>query len=68
MQSTNQSFNGAAVKFTIVSDLAVATTTLNESTDVSAVAMADSQVTLRDVGARWGDIDNAVDKNIFIDK
>lgn len=46
VQATRQSFNGAAVKFTIVADLSVATTALNESTDVSAVAMSDSQVTL----------------------
>ncbi len=41
-----QSFNGAAVIFTIQSDLSAATTALSESTDVSAVAMADTQVTL----------------------
>lgn len=46
VQSTNQSFNGAAVKFTILTDLSPATTTLNESTDVDAVALADAQVTL----------------------
>lgn len=46
VQSTNQSFNGAAVKFTILTDLSPATTTLNESTDVDATALADSQVTL----------------------
>lgn len=46
VQATRQSFNGAAVKFTIVNDLSIATTALNESTDVSAVAMSDSQVTL----------------------
>lgn len=46
VKPTNQSFNGAAVVFTIQSDLSAATTTLSESTDVSAVAMSDSQVTL----------------------
>lgn len=46
VQSTSQSFNGAAVKFTILTDLAPATTTLNESTDVDATALADAQVTL----------------------
>ncbi len=46
VQSTNQSFNGAAVKFTILTDLSPATTTLNESTDVDATALADAQVTL----------------------
>jgi len=37
---------GTAVTFTITSDLAVATTALNESVDVDAVSMADTQVTL----------------------
>ena len=46
VQSTAQSFNGAAVIFTLLTDMTVATTALNESTDVSAVALADSQVTL----------------------
>lgn len=46
VQSTNQSFNGAAVKFTILADLSANTTTLNESTDVDATALSDSQVTL----------------------
>lgn len=46
VQSTNQSFNGAAVVFTLVTDLSPATTALNESTDVSAVALADTTVTL----------------------
>lgn len=46
VQSTNQSFNGAAVKFTILTDLSPNTTTLNESTDVDATALADAQVTL----------------------
>ena len=41
VQSTRQSFNGAAVKFTIVNDLSVATTALNESTDISAVALSE---------------------------
>lgn len=38
--------NGPTVTFTIQSDLSAATTALSESTDVSAVAMSDSQVTL----------------------
>ncbi len=46
VQSTNQSFNGAAVKFTLLTDLVPATTTLNESVDVDATVLADSQVTL----------------------
>jgi N4-gp56 family major capsid protein len=46
VQTTDQSYNGAAVTFTIQSDLAIASTALNESTDVVPVAMADSQVTL----------------------
>src|SRR3954465_2471779 len=46
VKSTRQAMEGAAVVFTIVTDLAVATTALNESTDVDAVAIADSQVTI----------------------
>lgn len=46
VQSTNQSFNGAAVKFTILTDMGPATTTLNESTDVDATALGDAQVTV----------------------
>jgi N4-gp56 family major capsid protein len=46
VKPTAQSMPGSAVKFTLVSDLAVASTALDESTDVDAVAMADSQVTL----------------------
>ena len=46
VQPSNQSQAGSSVVFTIQSDLAVASTSLSESTDVSAVAMADSQVTL----------------------
>jgi N4-gp56 family major capsid protein len=46
VRSTNQSFNGSAVVFTISTDLSPATTTLNESTDVNAVALSDSQITL----------------------
>lgn len=46
VKPTNQSFNGAAVIFTIQSDLSAQTTTLSESTDVTAVAMSDSTVTL----------------------
>lgn len=46
VQSSNQSFNGAAVKFTLLTDMSPATTTLNESTDVDATALADAQVTL----------------------
>jgi N4-gp56 family major capsid protein len=37
---------GSSVKFTVTTDLAVASTALNESVDVDAVALADSQVTL----------------------
>lgn len=46
VRPTAQSFPGSAVTFTIESDLAAATTTLAESTDVSAVAMSDTQVTV----------------------
>lgn len=37
---------GASVKFTIITDMAVASTAINESTDIDAVALADTQVTL----------------------
>jgi len=46
VKPTAQSMNGSAVVFTIQSDLAPATTVLSESTDVSAVASSDTQVTL----------------------
>ena len=46
VQPTRQSMPGSAVVFTIVNDLSVASTTLNESTDVNAVALSDSQVTV----------------------
>ena len=46
VQPTNQSHAGSAVTFTQVSDLAVASTALNESIDIDAVAMADSPVTV----------------------
>lgn len=46
VRSTNQSFPGSSVIFTKQSDLSAATTTLAESTDVSAVAMSDTQVTV----------------------
>lgn len=46
VQPTKQSMPGSAVVFTIQNDLGVASTALNESTDVSAVALSSSQVTL----------------------
>src|SRR5437660_1356433 len=46
VRPTRQSMPGSAVVFTIVSDLSVASTALNESVDVSAVALADTQVTV----------------------
>ena len=46
VKPSNQSMPGATVQFTIQSDLAIASTTLSESVDVSAVAMSDSVVTL----------------------
>lgn len=38
--------DGAALTFTIVTDMAAATTSINESVDIDAVALADTQVTL----------------------
>lgn len=46
VQSTNQSFEGSSVIFTILTDMSPATTALNQSTDVDAVALADTQVTV----------------------
>ena len=46
VQPTNQSMPGSAVTFTIFGDLAAATATLNEVTDVTPSAMSDSQVTV----------------------
>lgn len=46
VRSTNQSFNGSSVIFTVESDLSAATTALSESVDVTPVAMADTQVTI----------------------
>src|ERR1035437_681092 len=46
VKPTRQSMPGSSVVFTIQNDLAVASTSLNESVDVSAVALSDSQVTV----------------------
>lgn len=46
VQPTSQSMPGSSVIFNIHSDLAVATATLNESTDVDAAALSDTQVTV----------------------
>lgn len=46
VKPTNQSMPGSAVVFTILTDMAIASTALNESVDVDAVALADSQVTV----------------------
>lgn len=43
---TRQAMPGSAVTFTIQADLAAATTTLDESTDVDSVALSTSQITL----------------------
>lgn len=43
---TNESHTGSSVTFTIMNDLAVASTPLSELVDVSAVALTDSQVTV----------------------
>ena len=45
VKPTNQSMPGAAVKFEIISDLSIASTAINESTDITPASMADSQVT-----------------------
>jgi N4-gp56 family major capsid protein len=46
VQATNQAMPGSSVIFTIFSELAAATATLTETSDVTPVAMADSQVTV----------------------
>ncbi len=46
VKPTNQSMNGSAVVFTIQSDIAIASAAINESTDVTPVSLANSQVTL----------------------
>ena len=46
VQPTAQSMPGASVAFTIVNDLPIASSALTETTDVSTVALSDSQVTL----------------------
>jgi len=46
VQPTNQSMPGSTVTFTIFNDLAAATTALTETSDVTAVAMSDSQVSV----------------------
>lgn len=46
VKPTRQSMPGAAVVFNITSDMAAASTPINESTDVDAVALSDSEVTL----------------------
>lgn len=46
VQATNQAMPGTGVTFTIFNDLAAATTALTETSDVTPVAMSDSQVTV----------------------
>lgn len=46
VQPTRQAMPGASVVFSVQTDLAVASTTINESVDVDAVSLANSQVTL----------------------
>jgi N4-gp56 family major capsid protein len=46
VKPTKQSHRGASVTFTIQADLAAASTAINESVDVSAVGLTNSQVTL----------------------
>jgi len=46
VQPTNQAMPGTGVTFTIFNDIATATSTLSETTDVTAAALSDSQVTV----------------------
>lgn len=52
VKSTNPSMNGPVITWTITSDLSAQTTALNESTDLTPFAMADTQpsVTLTEFG------------------
>jgi hypothetical protein len=46
VKTTNQSHPGSAVQFNIYNDLAQATSALTETSDVTAVALSDSTVTV----------------------
>jgi len=46
VQPTQQAMPGSGVTFTIFADIAAATSTLNEVTDVTPTALSDSQVTV----------------------
>lgn len=46
VQPTNQSMNGASVIFNLATELSTAITPLTETSDIDAVAMANSQVTV----------------------
>src|SRR5665213_2693333 len=46
IKPTNQSMPGSSVVFNIQNDMALATTSLNESVDITPVALTSSQVTL----------------------
>jgi N4-gp56 family major capsid protein len=46
IQPTNQSMVGSSVKFVIQSDLATQSTSINESTDITPLVLADTTVTL----------------------
>ena len=46
IKPTNQSMPGSSVVFNVQNDMALSTTSLNESTDITPVALTSSQVTL----------------------
>jgi N4-gp56 family major capsid protein len=46
IKPTNQSMPGSSVVFNVQNDMALATTSLNESTDITPVALTSSQVTV----------------------
>lgn len=46
VKPTNQSMSGSSVIFNVQNDMALATTAINESTDITPVALTSSQVTL----------------------
>ena len=59
VKPTNQSMPGASVTFPIISDLAIASSPLNESTDVTPQAMSESNVTVT-LGESYVEIDPIV--------
>lgn len=73
VKPSNQSFPGSSVTFTMMNDLAISTTALSESTDVTPVALSNAQLVLSlqefgnavtttalGRGTSWTDLDSVV--------